>query len=112
MRHLLTMASLAMVVGSCWIGALGAWRMRDPMQSLHYLSVPATVGTISLTIAIFLETGWSSATIKGIVVCAVLVASNSIGAHAAARAIRTRRLGHWEPRKGDGVEFVARQEKS
>lgn len=110
-HHYLTISALVIVAGCCWIGAAGAWRMKEPTQALHYLSVPATIGAVSLTVAIYLETGWSSATAKTIVICAVLIASNSVGTHAAARAIRSRKLGHRQPLPGDEVEFVPRQKQ-
>lgn len=99
-------ALLAVVVIGCWIGTLGAWKMREPTQSLHYLSLPATLGAIFLAIAVLLETGWTSTTAKTFVICLVLIGTNSVGTHATARAIRMRQLGHWEPRKEDGVEFI------
>lgn len=83
--------------------------MRDPVQSLHYLALPTGIGAVSLAAAVWLEIGWSSATAKTIAICMVLIVTNSAGAHAAARAIRVRKLGHWQPRKEDGVEFVARE---
>lgn len=86
--------------------------MRDPVQSLHYLALPTGVGAVCLAIAVFLETGWSSATAKTVAICLVLVVTNSVGAHAAARAIRVRNFGHWEPRKEDGVEFVSEERKA
>jgi monovalent cation/proton antiporter MnhG/PhaG subunit len=103
---------LVVAVLCCWIGSLGAWRMREPTQALHYLSVPTGIGTLFLTIAVFLETGWTSTTAKTIAICILLIATNSVGTHATARAIRQRKLGHWEPRKEDGVEFVTRERKA
>jgi monovalent cation/proton antiporter MnhG/PhaG subunit len=100
---------LAITVLCCWTGALGAWRMREPTQALHFLSVPAGLGAIFLTIAVYLEIGWNSTTAKTIVICIILIVTNSVGTHATARAIRKRKLGHWEPRKEDGVEFVPRK---
>lgn len=89
-------ALLAILVICCWIGAAGAWRMPEPMQSLQYLGVLA-VGGIFLAVAVLIQTGWSSAFIKTTLIAAIFVVTNSVGAHAAARAIRTRQHGHWEP---------------
>jgi multisubunit Na+/H+ antiporter MnhG subunit len=97
---------LAGVVLSCWLGALGMLRMREPMQALHYLSLPASFGSILLTAAVFVATGSSQASWKTLFICGVLLGMNSIVAHATARAFRTRELGHWEPRPGDNVEWV------
>lgn len=104
----IVMGSLALVVLCSWIGAVGAWRMREPMQALHYLALPTGLGALFLFIAVVLQTGWGSATAKTIAICVIFIVTNSAGAHATARAIRTRQLGHWEPRKEDGVEFVPR----
>lgn len=103
---------LAAVVFLCWGGTLGAWRMREPTQALHYLALPTTSAGILLTIAVFVETGWSSASLKTAMIAAILIITNSVGTHATARAIRTRQLGHWEPRKEDGVEFISEERKA
>jgi multisubunit Na+/H+ antiporter MnhG subunit len=107
----LLIGGLAAAVASCWIATLGAWRMRKPTQSLHYLSLAGTVAIVFLTFAMFLNLGWNSASMKTLLICAILIATNSVGTHATARAIRVRKLGHWEPRSEDGVEFVPREKK-
>lgn len=109
-RHTFIFVLLGAAVLWCWAGTAGAWKMSEPMQALHYLSLPATIGAVLLTIAVFLETGWGSTSAKMTLICAVLIATNSIGTHAAARAFRVRRLGHWEPRKKDKVEFIGGEE--
>ncbi|HEX5235501.1 MAG TPA: monovalent cation/H(+) antiporter subunit G [Silvibacterium sp.] len=110
-HHVLLVTSLAIVFLCCCVGALGAWRMREPTQALHYLSLPTDLGALFLAIAVYLETGWGSTTAKTIAICVILVATNSVGTHATARAIRVRELGHWEPHKEDGVEFVPKESK-
>lgn len=97
---------LALVVLSCWIGVLGMLRMRHPVQALHYLSVPATVGAVALTAAVFVESGFGSTSIKTLLIAVVMLAINSVVTHATARAFRARELGHWEPRDGDPIEFM------
>lgn len=97
---------LALVVASCWIGTVGMLRMREPIQALHYLSVPATIGSVAFTIAVFVDQGFGAASLKALLITAVMLAINSVVAHASARAFRTRQLGHWEPRDGDPLEFV------
>ena len=100
---------LAGVVLSCWLGVVGMVRMREPMQALHYLSLPACLGSVLLTVAVFVETGNSNTAWKTLLICFLLLAVNSVVTHAIARAFRTRQLGHWEPRPGDPVEFVPRR---
>ncbi|HEX5285131.1 MAG TPA: monovalent cation/H(+) antiporter subunit G [Bryocella sp.] len=96
---------LAIVVLAAWLGVLGMLRMREPTQALHYLSLPA-VGGIALTIAVFVEIGAGQAFWKTLAICFMLLAVNSVVTHATARAFRARKLGHWEPRDGDPIEFV------
>jgi monovalent cation/proton antiporter MnhG/PhaG subunit len=92
---------------SCWAGALGMIRMRDAYQALHYLGVPAIVGMGALTVAVWVETGWTQATCKCGMILVILVASNSVGTHAAARAFRQREKGHWRPLPEDKeIEFL------
>lgn len=97
---------LGLVVMACWIGVLGMLRMRHPVQALHYLAVPATLGAGALTMAVFVECGFGSTSWKTLLIAAVILAINSVVAHATARAFRARELGHWEPRDGDPMEFV------
>lgn len=94
------------VAVSCWIGVLGMLRMREPMQALHYLGVPACFGSVLLTVAVFLSAGNSSVSWKTLLLTAELLAANAVVTHAIARAFRTRDLGHWQPRPGDPFEVV------
>ncbi len=107
----LLIGGLAAAVVFCWIATLGAWRMREPTQALHYLSLAATVAIVFLTFVLFLQFGWNSASMKTLLICGILIATNSVGTHATARAIRVRKLGHWQPSEQNGVEFVPREQK-
>lgn len=44
------------------------WRMPTPTQALHYLALPASLGIVSLAIAVFLKTGFSQASATWITV--------------------------------------------
>ena len=105
-RTVVEAVCLALVVAACWLGTLGMWRMREPMQALHYLSIPATGGSIVLTVAVALSGMGLQTTGKMALIAVILLATNSVVTHATARAFRTRELGHWEPRDGDPIEFV------
>lgn len=107
-RSILEAVLLAGVVLSCWIGVIGLIRMREPMQALHYLGLPACFGSVLLMVAVFVQTGNSSAGWKTVLIALDLLAANAVVTHAVARAFRTRQLGHWEPRPGDPVEFAVR----
>jgi multisubunit Na+/H+ antiporter MnhG subunit len=104
-RYMAEAILLAVVVLLCWLGCVGMLRMREPIQSLHYLALPA-MGTVVLTAAVFVSTGNSNAAWKTLLISITLLAINSVVAHATARAFRTRELGHWEPRNGDPIEFM------
>lgn len=108
----IVVSSLTLVVLVCWVGALGAWRMREPTQALHYLSLPSTLASVLLAEAVFVETGWSPAAAKSVLICVILIVTNSVVTHATARAIRVRKLGNWEPRKEDGVDFDPEERKA
>ncbi|HEX8710719.1 MAG TPA: monovalent cation/H(+) antiporter subunit G [Terracidiphilus sp.] len=103
---------LGLTALACWVGVVGIVRMRDAYQALHYLGPPAIVGVGMLTAAVFVQTGWSQASWKCGIILIVLVASNSVGTHAAARAFRDREKGHWEPLPEDPeVEFLGGKPK-
>lgn len=102
---------LSAVVASCWLGVLGMWKMRTPMQALHYLALPATAGAAALVAAVFVETGNSQVAWKTVMIWAVMLATNSIVAHATARAFRARELGHWEPKDEDPMQWVHPRER-
>ena len=104
LRSVVEAVLLSVVVLSCWLGCLGMYRMREPMQALHYISFPACIGSVALAAAVFLRTGNSQASSKTLLICVVMLGINSVVTHATARAFRTRELGQWQPQPGDNVE--------
>jgi monovalent cation/proton antiporter MnhG/PhaG subunit len=103
---------LSALVLLCWLGVLGMWRMKEPMQALHYLALPATAGAILLTVAVLLSQGIGQAFWKVLLIAAIVLATNSVVTHATARAFRARDLGHWEPIDGDPMEIVHEEKKA
>ena len=110
LHTLLTDVLLGIVVLTCWIGVAGMWRMKKPMQALHYISLPASLGIIALSIAVFVEEGNSQASWKTLLIAVVVLGINAVVGHATGRAFRARELGHWEPLDGDPIEFVRETE--
>ena len=100
------------VVLLCWLGVLGMWRMKEPMQALHYLSLPATAGAILLTVAVFISQGIVQGFWKVVLIAMILLGTNSVVTHATARAFRSRELGHWQPLDGDPMEIVREAKKT
>lgn len=109
---ILEAALLVLLVAFCWLGVIGMWRMRTPTEALHYLALPATAGGALLVTVIFLATGNSETAWKTVLIWIVMLATNSIVAHATARAFRQRQLGHWEPRDGDPMQWVNPRDKA
>jgi multisubunit Na+/H+ antiporter MnhG subunit len=105
-----TDAMLGGVVLSTWTGAAGMWRMKQPIQALHYISIPASIGIILLSIAVFVQAGNSEASWKTLLIAMVVLGINAVVGHATGRALRAREVGHWEPLDGDPIEFVSATE--
>ncbi len=105
-HHITVVVLLTLVAVFCWLGVIGMLRMREPVQALHYLALPAGLGMVLLTVAVFVQTGASQASAKCVLILFLSLGFNSIGTHAAARAFRARKLGHWEPYPGDDVECM------
>ena len=101
---------LAVTVFACWVGVLGMWRMKTPIQALHYVSMPASLGILMLCAAVFVEAGNSSVSWKMLLIAGVVLSINAVVGHATGRAFRTRELGHWQPRNRDPIEFVRQTE--
>jgi multisubunit Na+/H+ antiporter MnhG subunit len=106
LHTLITDILLGIVVLTCWIGTMGMWRMKQPIQALHYISLPAALGVIALSIAVFVEEGNSQASWKTLLIAVVVLGINAVVGHATGRAFRARELGHWEPLDGDPIEFL------
>jgi monovalent cation/proton antiporter MnhG/PhaG subunit len=106
------MILLSGVVILCWLGVIGMWKMQEPVQALHYLSLPATAGAILLAIAVFVSQGIGQASWKALLIALILLATNSVVTHATARAFRAREFGHWEPLDGDPMEIVSEEKKA
>lgn len=89
---------------------LGMWRMKDPYQRMHYISPPASLSAILITVAIFLQQGRKPESFKAIFTTLVLIGMNTIVTHAAARAFRIAELKDWHPEKGEEVPVKASDE--
>ena len=82
--------------------AIGVAVMRDPLQRLHYVAPPSTLGAALLAAAIALEAG-PAALVKPALVLVLLTALNGVVSHATARAAFVRRHGSWPPQQGGGA---------
>lgn len=96
---------LVAVVLLCWIGVVGMWRMREPLQALHYLSLPASLGAVLLAVAVFCHDGFNQVSMKTVLIAGVLLAFNSVVTHATARAFRIRAVCEGDTDDPDALQF-------
>ncbi len=83
---------------------LGIVVMKDFFERLHYMATVSTVATVALLAAVVIEQGWGQAAVKMSLIVIVLFLTNAVLTHATARAARVRKLGHWQPAKGEKIE--------
>ncbi len=79
---------LAVVIG--WLSSLGILRMRNPFDRLHYTSPAATLSSLSILAAVLLKEPFSKVGIRLILIFILLLAANSVLAHATAMTARVR----------------------
>jgi monovalent cation/proton antiporter MnhG/PhaG subunit len=92
------------------LSVLGMLRMRDPYQRMHYISAPAALSPLFITIAIFLQDGLKPESFKALVTTFVLIGMNTVVTHAAARAFRMAETEHWRPVPGEEVPIRSSDE--
>lgn len=90
---------LALSVFFAVIGAIGMWLMRDPYQRLHYITLPCSVSSGLLTVAVLLHDPQKQAAAKVALVALVLFLMNGVVTQATARAVWVRKEGCWPPEK-------------
>ena len=103
MKTILIDIFLSAAVVIMLVSVVGMWRMRDPFQRMHYISPPASLSAIFITVAIFLQRGLKPESFKAIFATLVLIGMNTVVTHAAARAFRIAEINDWHPKKGEEV---------
>jgi len=93
---------LAVVVAI--LSSVGIAVMRDPYQRLHFISPPASVSALLVTVAIFLGEKQKQAGGKAALVAFLLYFMNAVITHATARAHFVREKGTWPPK--EAIEVV------
>jgi monovalent cation/proton antiporter MnhG/PhaG subunit len=94
------------------LSCLGLAVMKNVFERLHYMAPVSAVSAFSLLIAVILQHGWGQATIKMILIAAILFLMNPVLAHATARAARVRQFRDWVPAPGEKIPGVDQIEKS
>ncbi len=77
----------------CCVGLLA---MRNPFDRLHAVAPANILPPLLVTVAMLVQTGFSSATIKALLIAAALIFTSPIVTHAIARAARLRETGELE----------------
>ena len=101
---------VAAAVIVAFFSVLGMVRMQDPYQRMHYISPPAALTPLLITIAIFLQDGIKPESFKAVVTTLVLIGMNTVVTHAAARAFRMSDTKDWHPDAGEEVPIHATDE--
>jgi len=103
MKTIVIEALIASAVVITLASVLGMLRMKDPFQRMHYISPPASVSALLITIAIFLQQGLKPESFKAAFITLVLIGMNTVVTHAVARAFRIAETKNWRPKPGEEV---------
>jgi monovalent cation/proton antiporter MnhG/PhaG subunit len=95
---------LAIGVLATLLSCIGILVMPNVFDRLHYTSPATTVGAFAISLAIVVEEGWHAASVKSMLVFALLLVTNPVLTHATARAARVRQFGHWVALRAERVE--------
>lgn len=85
------------------LSAVGAALMRDPLQRLHYVSPPSTLGVALVAAAFFVGEHDKDVALKAAFVGVALAVMNGVISHATARATRVHDVGKWQPTRNEHV---------
>jgi multisubunit Na+/H+ antiporter MnhG subunit len=110
----MTVAIQVLVYVAVGVALLSSWlmlRMKDEYQMMHFMSPPASVSVILVTLAIFLQRGRKAESFKAVFITIVMLMMNSVVTHATARAFRIRESGKlWRPQEGQEVTIKTSDE--
>ncbi len=93
--HVAVAVLVALTALFALLGAVGVWLMRDTYQKLHYLTLPCSVATGFLCVAMFVGEKQKQAGGKVVLISAVLFLMNAVVTQATARAAWVRKDGQW-----------------
>lgn len=111
MKSTLIDALLSAAVLVTIVSVLGMLRVREPYQRMHYISPPASLSSLLIAMAIFVQKGLKPESFKALFAALVLVGMNTIVTHAAARAFRIAEVRDWHPVHGEEVPTLATDER-
>jgi len=77
----------------CFCGVVGVLRMPDVYCRLQTSTKNVTLGSLSIYLAIILENGLSTFTVKVIIIALFILITNPVGSHAIARGALRSGIG-------------------
>ena len=95
----MTAVLLALAFAVEAVCCLGLLAMRNPFDRLHAVSPANILPPLFVLMAVFVESGFSQATVKAGLIAVALVFTSAIVTHAIARAARLREAGELEAKK-------------
>jgi len=95
-----------LVIGAAFglVGSLGVLRMPDVYNRIHAQTICVVGGAIVALVGACLIEGFSSYTLKALVIAAFLFVTNPVGSHAIARAAHRSGVKLWRGSVGDKLE--------
>ena len=110
----MSIAIQVLVYAAVIIALMSSWlmlRMKDEYQMMHFMSPPASLSAILITVAIFLQNGRKPEGFKALFIVMVLLMMNSVVTHATARAFRIRESrDKWRRTQGENVPVLPSDE--
>ncbi len=96
------------VLGFAFTSA-GLLAARDTFDQIHYLAPGALIGSAAICAAVILNSGFSQAGPKALMIAILLLVTNPVLSHVTARAARIRRKGQLAPQPGEELPRVEKQ---
>ena len=90
MKAVLLPASLLLMVAASWLGALGAARLRTPLERLHAVTFVNIAAGVALVLAALVSDGFSARVAKVALIVILSWASGAALSHATGRAVVRR----------------------
>jgi multicomponent Na+:H+ antiporter subunit G len=95
-RHVLVGGLLAAAVLVQWLCCLGVLRMRGVYNRLHFLGPASLLGPPLIAAAVLVDGASGQASVKAVLLAAILLLANPVTSHALARAARVSETGRAE----------------
>ena len=101
--HIFVDVLLVVGAAAALLSSLGVLIVSDFYDRLHYMGPAGSVGAVAIATSVLLRDSASPAGIKVFMVGVLLAVTNSVLAHATARAGRIHQLGDWKPQRGEQI---------